>query len=328
MNQEKFLKFVEEIRTVLTHTNATPFKTKTTRYYCAYCSTDGDFFEKPEKLRTHIKTKHAHERVRKVELFMRPAWVNEVLKLDVKDLECTTCNIEISDWNNLFVHFAEAHDLEFNEAYTRIIPYCLEADLKCILCLEEFQNFGQLDGHMNSHFCNYICYECGDTFLAASRLDKHLKVHKVGKYPCHLCDRVFTLDVYRSKHISLVHVQESLIKCLYCSEKFVGTFQRHLHVSEVHPDKVRVLTCEYCGKCFTWKPYFQVHKRRKHGLGEKKFECAQCGKKFLMNYELRNHMTSHSTDKNYVCGLCGKAFKRLVYLKQHWKQHDQFSDLI
>lgn len=298
-----------------------PFKTKTTRYYCFYCSTEGPCFEDTDELREHTKTKHEHEWT-KIELYMRPQWLNEVIKMDVQDIHCKICLTMLPDWNNLFVHLAEIHNLEFDMAYTKIIPYGLSANLKCFLCRQSFHNFGHLDSHMNNHYSNYICYECGDTFLSASRLDKHLNVHKIGNYPCEYCDKVFKLEKYRSKHISLVHIQENTVKCLYCPEKFLGIFQRHIHVTEKHKEKVKYMTCEYCGNSYTWKPYFLAHMKRRHG-SEKKYKCKYCEKCFLMKYELKNHMVRHTGEKNFVCGLCGLGFTRMVSLKKHCQTHEE-----
>ncbi|XP_050359476.1 zinc finger protein 26-like isoform X2 [Nymphalis io] len=325
-SNEKHFQLIEEIKKILLHTTAIPFKTKTTRYYCFYCSTEGPTFEDPDDLRKHTRTKHVHERT-KIELYMRPQWLNEIIKLDVDDLHCRTCYMLLPDWNHVFVHLAEEHDLEFDQAYSKVIPYALDSDLKCVLCHQNFHNFGHLDSHMNNHYSNYICYECGDTFLSATRLDKHLNVHKVGNYPCDVCDKVFTLDKYRAKHVSLVHNQESTIKCLYCQEKFLGLFQRHVHVTEHHKDKVKVLTCEFCGNCYTWKPYFLAHMKRRHGA-EKKHQCKHCDKTFLMKYELKNHMVRHTGERNYLCGLCGESFTRMISLKKHCQMHKEFNTTI
>ncbi|XP_026489420.2 zinc finger and BTB domain-containing protein 17-like [Vanessa tameamea] len=326
LNNEKHFQLIEEIKAILLHTTAIPFKTKTTRYYCFYCSTEGPTFEDPDDLRKHTRTKHAHERT-KIEIYMRPQWLNEIIKLDVDELHCRRCYMLLPDWNHVFVHLAEVHDLEFDHAYSKVIPYALDSDLKCVLCRQNFHNFGHLDSHMNNHYSNYICYECGDTFLSATRLDKHLNVHKVGSYPCDVCDKVFTLDKYRSKHVSLVHNQESTIKCLYCPEKFVGLFQRHVHVTKHHTEKVKVMTCEFCGNCYTWKPYFLAHMRRRHGA-EKKHQCKQCDKSFLMKYELKNHMVRHTGERNFLCGLCGESFTRMINLKKHCQMHKEFNTSI
>nr|XP_034838042.1 zinc finger and BTB domain-containing protein 17-like [Maniola hyperantus] len=327
-NNDKHYKLIEDIQTILKYTNAIPFRTRAmNRYYCFYCPTNGRFFEDPDELRSHTHTKHRNNKIYSIELLMRPQWMNEVIKLDVKDLHCIQCRTPLPDWNDMFVHFAETHHIGFDEAYTKIIPYALTSDLNCVLCHDSFHNFGHLDAHMNEHYSNYICYECGDTFLAANRLDKHLTVHKVGSFPCKLCDKEFKLERYLAKHCALVHRQERKCKCLYCDEKFVDQFNRHKHVTEAHKDKVKTITCEVCGRVFTWKSYYVAHVRKRHS-GVKNHKCPHCSKAFLMRHELVNHLVVHTGVRNYVC-LCGESFKRANDLRRHVQlEHEEEMTII
>ncbi|CAH2062197.1 unnamed protein product, partial [Iphiclides podalirius] len=323
MEQDKHYKLVEEIKTILTYTNAVPYKTKTSRYYCAYCSTDGPYFEDPDDLRTHTRTQHLDERTKSIDQIMRPQWLNEVLKLDIQSLHCTVCCIILPQWNDMFRHLETEHQIFLDEAYNKVIPYILQRELCCALCGDSFPNYHSLDGHMNAHYSSYICYECGDTFLAASRLNKHVEVHNVGRYPCDGCGKVFKLRKYMKKHYDLVHGSEQKIRCLYCPERFFGTFQRHQHVLDSHPERVKVIACEICGKTFDWKPYYTAHMRRIHGT-EKNYRCKICDKTFLMNYELRNHQIKHVKEKNVECELCSERFKTKSALIRHTRlYHDR-----
>ncbi|XP_068626132.1 zinc finger protein 11-like [Battus philenor] len=318
--QEKHYKLVEEIKTILTYTNAIPYKTKTSRYYCAYCSTDGMHFEDPDDLRTHTRTVHAEERTSSIDQIMKPQWLNEVLKMDIHSLHCTVCCTILLTWNDMFRHLENEHKVYLDEAYNRVIPYTLTRQLSCALCGDSFPNYHNLDGHMNAHYSSYICYECGDTFLAASRLNKHVEVHNSGQYPCKACNKVFKLKKYMKKHYDLVHSHEQKIKCLYCPEKFFGAFQRHQHVMEMHKERVKISACEICGKTFDWQPYYTAHMRRIHGA-EKNYKCKECGKTFLMKYELKNHQVKHETERNYICDVCSERFKSKPGLMRHSRVH-------
>ncbi|XP_072943119.1 uncharacterized protein [Epargyreus clarus] len=262
----RYFNFIDEVKKILTYTNAVPFKTKSARYFCAYCSTDGPYFEEPDDLRVHTRTKHVDDRTRNIELALRPQWQNEVLKMDIDALHCTVCCTILPTWNKMFSHLEDTHNVPLDEAYTRVIPYILKRDLKCALCNDSFPNYHHLDSHMNTHYSSYICQDCGDTFLSSTRMNKHIKVHMTGRHPCEVCGKVFTLEKYKQKHFDHVHKQEHNIKCLYCPEKFYGTFQRHLHVMERHKEKIKVTTCELCGLRFDWKPYYHAHMRRKHNI--------------------------------------------------------------
>lgn len=311
---------IKEIKAILTFTNATPFKSKNIRYYCAYCSTDGPHFEDADDLRTHTRTEHVHHRIEKIEYAMRPYWTNEVIKLDIENLLCTVCCVVINSWNDMFKHLKEKHNVILDQAYNRAIPYILKPDLQCALCKESYSNYLHLDGHMNAHYNNYVCDDCGDTFLAQNRLKQHVKIHNTGKFNCSFCDKVFTLQKYRRKHEELIHKQLTKFKCMYCTEKFTGEYLRHLHCLEAHPEKVKTITCEFCGDSFTWKQYYTSHIRKKHQR-KKPFECSKCDKKFFSNYELKDHMLRHVGVKNFECPICHKRYVSMNSLKQHGKQH-------
>lgn len=321
-SNERHHAFIEEIKKLLSYTNAIPIRTKVCRYYCFYCTTDGPIFDEPDDLTNHTNTEHFRERITSIERCMTPQYANEVIKLNVTGLQCAECLVLLPDWNQMFVHFAEIHSIGFDQAYTRVIPYALTPELKCVLCHEPFHNYGYLDAHMNLHYSNHICHECGAPFLAMSRLEKHLKVHKVGSYPCKICNKVFTHEKYRAKHCAFVHTQSLDTKCLYCPEKFLGPIQRHMHVLEKHEDKVKTITCEVCGKVFTWKPYFDRHVRRTH-KAEKNHKCRICGRAFLLPHELKKHEKKHLGDLVYECGECGAALKNVLDFKAHSQEHKQ-----
>ncbi|XP_013164365.1 PREDICTED: zinc finger protein 546-like [Papilio xuthus] len=315
--QEKHNKLVEEIKIILTYTNAVPYKSKASRYYCIYCS-DSPGFEDGQDLRTHTRTKHIAERTSGIDQIMRPPWLNEVIKLDIHCLHCTICLTSITNWNDMFRHLEEQHEIVLDEAYTKVIPFILNSELNCALCSESFSSYHYLDGHMNSHYSNYICYECGDIFLAASRLNRHIETHQLGEYPCPACGKIFKSNKYMRKHYDYIHNTEKKIKCYYCPERFFGTYERHQHNLKMHKERVKIMTCEVCGKTFDWLPYYTSHMRRIHGT-EKNYECKDCGKMFLMKYELNNHRIKHKTEKNFVCDVCSKQFKSKPGLLKHYQ---------
>lgn len=319
-SREKMYRLIREIKAILTFTNATPYKSKCVRYYCAYCSTDGPHFEDPDDLRTHTRVEHVAHRTEKIEYALRPYWMNEVLKIDIENLLCNVCCIVINNWNEMFKHLIEKHNVALDQAYTRVIPYVLRPNLQCALCKESFSNYLHLDGHMNAHYNNYVCDDCGDTFLSQNRLKQHVKIHNIGKFECSFCDKVFTLHKYKKKHEELVHELVSKFKCVYCPEKFTGEHLRHMHTLENHPDKVKTITCEYCGDTFTWRQHYLNHLRKKH-QSKKPYECSKCSKKFYRNYELKEHMLRHVGTKNFECTICTKRYVSANSLKAHLKQH-------
>ncbi|KAJ8705688.1 hypothetical protein PYW08_012734 [Mythimna loreyi] len=325
-NREKMFQLIKEIKTILTFTNATPYKSKNIRYYCAYCSTDGPHFEDPDDLRTHTRTEHVGHRTEKIEYAMRPYWMNEVIKLDIENLLCTVCCVVINNWNEMFRHLKDKHNVHLDQAYTRVIPYVLRSNLQCALCKESFSNYLHLDGHMNAHYNNYVCDDCGDTFLARTRLKQHIQIHNTGKFSCSFCEKVFTLQKYRRKHEETVHEQRAKYRCQYCPERFAGEYLKHLHCLSAHPETVKTITCEFCGDSFTWKQYYTAHIRKKH-QNKKPYECSKCNKKFFGNYELKEHMLRHVGVKNFECPICHKRYVSTNSLKQHMKQHKKKGEI-
>jgi hypothetical protein len=320
INQEKQYTFVQELKEVLTYTNAVPFKVKGVKYFCAFCIINKDSFDDPDDLRIHAAC-HESEWLEKLDHMLRPHFQNEILRLDIEALRCKVCNIETKYWDATLQHLEEQHDVELEQCRTRLIPFKLKRDfMQCALCEQKFPNFAYLDTHMNAHYCNYMCSDCGDTFLAESRLKHHIQIHNTGKYPCKDCGKTFSLDKYLRKHVAIVHKKYKTFKCMYCSERFHAEFERHLHVVENHKEKVRVSTCELCGKTFDWRPYYLAHLRKVHS-NVKKNKCRYCGKAFVSKHEVKMHEQRHTGTGKHYCGQCGKNFVTMMELRSHLNRH-------
>lgn len=308
------------MKQVLSHTTAIPFKIKASKFYCAYCYPDLKSFEKPSDLRAHT-TLHDDEIHDHVDRILRPQFQNEILRVDVSEFSCKVCNTPIDTWNDMFQHLADSHDIPFDQSYTRLIPYNLHSDLKlyCALCETEFQNFLFLDAHMNAHYANYMCSDCGDIFLAEARLKHHQLIHNTGRYPCNYCGKIFSLEKYKKKHEAMVHGESKLFKC-DCGEQFHKEYERHLHIVEKHPERIRVNTCEFCGKSFDWRPYYLSHLRKAHSK-VKKNACRYCNKRFVTKHEAVTHEMRHTGDGKHLCVFCGKKFVTSAELRNHSKRH-------
>ncbi|KAJ2941626.1 hypothetical protein O0L34_g14682 [Tuta absoluta] len=314
-SKKKQQQFFDEIRKILDYTNATPFKTKIGRLFCAYCSTDGPTFEYAGDLRAHTRNEHKEKRLRDVEVFMRPYYLNEILKLDIGNLHCTVCVEPLKGWNEMFEHLKE-HSVELDLAYTRVIPFVLGEEVICCLCKSVFPHFHMLDSHMNSHYVNYVCGDCGDTFLSESRFKKHVETHNTSTFPCSECGKVFHLEKYRTKHFKGVHLKTRRFPCKYCSDSFSQEYTRHQHVVAKHNEKIKKIACEHCDQTFTWRPYYLKHVLKNHTTVEKRFKCKKCDKTFYQRNELKNHEDWH-TGKGFTCMICNRKFSSKNYLQKH-----------
>ncbi|XP_012546285.1 zinc finger protein 652 isoform X3 [Bombyx mori] len=297
--REEMYVFIKEVKKILSFTNATPYKSKISTYSCAYCTEV--YFHAADDLRNHTRTNHIDERTKKVDLMMRPHAMNEILKLDVNNLICVVCCIPMDDWNGLFRHLKNTHGVVFTYAYKRVIPYILDEEPDCVLCKQHFTNYIQLDFHMNSHYDNYVCDDCGQTFISAARLKNHAKNHS-------------------KKQEAVVHKARLYYKCYYCPEKLPSERERKEHIEANHREKIKEIGCDMCGKIFNWRQYYIEHLRKVHG--DRKYECTACDKKFSQNRDLRRHVESrHNGAKNHVCPMCERRYSSKAALVTHFKIH-------
>ncbi|XP_053609718.1 zinc finger protein 675-like [Plodia interpunctella] len=317
---EKQIKFVEEIQAILEMTNSMPFKVKSTKLYCAYCYMKGDYYEDTEDLRTHTFEKHQNERIDAIESILRPFWQNEVLRIDIQNLSCTVCEEIIRGWNEMFQHLFDKHNVQFDQAYTRLIPYKLSQDLHCALCDERHTNIHYLDSHMNAHYNNHVCPECGDTFVSLARIKKHLVIHDTGSYPCQYCGKSFSLKKYRDKHVAMIHENAKTYKCFYCTERFVTEYGKHSHTKMHHKDKIKIITCEICGKSFDWRPYYLSHLKKLH-FKVRRYQCTYCMKWFTAKHDYKLHVQRHTGSGQHYCEFCNKNFVTGQELRSHQKVH-------
>ncbi|XP_060809242.1 zinc finger protein 28 isoform X3 [Amyelois transitella] len=272
---EKSLKLIEETQTILEMTNTVPFKVKAARLYCAYCYLKGGHFEDADELRSHTFEHHETERIVAIDSILRPFCLNEILRIDIHNLSCAVCKIRLPGWNEMFQHMYDEHGKQFDQAYTRLIPYELSHDLRCALCDERHTNIHYLESHMNAHYNNQVCPECGDTFVSVSRLKRHMEIHSTGSYPCEYCEKVFTLKKYRVKHIAMMHKLAKTLKCFYCTERFFTEHLKNLHIRKCHKDKIKIITCEICGKMFDWRPNYLSHLKKAHTKVQR-YQCKFC----------------------------------------------------
>ncbi|XP_028029718.1 protein suppressor of hairy wing-like isoform X1 [Bombyx mandarina] len=326
--REEMYKFIKEIKEILTFTNATPYRSKMTTFSCAYCTEV--YFHAADELRNHTRMNHIDERTKKVDLMMRPHSMNETLKLDINNLMCVVCCIPINDWNDMFRHLKNTHGTVFTYAHKRLIPYILNQEPDCVLCKQHFTNYVQLDVHMNSHYDNYVCDDCGQTFISAARLKNHSKKHDLGKYSCKYCNKVFTLKHYVKKHEAVVHKSKVHYKCYHCPERLPSDKERKEHIEANHREKVKEITCDICGKIFNWRQYYIGHLRKVHG--DRKYACTACDKKFAQRDDLKRHIEARHKGlqriKNHICPVCDKRYSSKSALVTHFRIHSNDDEKI
>lgn len=106
--------------------------------------------------------------------------------------------------------------------------------------------------------------------------------------------------------------------CPQCDLKFLGTFQRNIHVRRAH-NQERLHECSYCDKTFFTKTRLTDHINIHEGI--KPFSCDTCGQLFRTKTNLDSHVGIHTGVKRYKCGLCPVAYACTSSVSRHRQSH-------
>ncbi|XP_047039547.1 gastrula zinc finger protein XlCGF26.1-like [Helicoverpa zea] len=314
------LAHIVNVGTILECSNATPFKSKSrTGFPCFYCR---NIFENIEKLREHT---NAHKKTEIKNVLKNYGAECLVVYVDITDLACTLCDKKIQNLNELKSHLTNVHKkamyLEFTD---RVIPFKLSQSgvHECQICGFNFETFGSIERHMNVHFRNYVCKECGSGFVTKYRLKVHTKsMHIGGNFPCEVCGKIFTTRQKHKNHVNTVHKLMKRFKCTKCPERFAEYFRRQKHLAQVHGVAPLRYKCNVCDRSFDRRYTLSRHMKRDH-LEERDFQCEMCSYKCFTNNELRVHMVKHNGERIYECSVCKKSYARKKTLKEHLRIHN------
>lgn len=314
MGDEKRTLFRKNITVIIESTTAYPFKYRKGTYMCYYCK---NTFLEPEKLREHNKTEHAN-----VQITVKPRKY-EPLKMDFTMTTCKLCGVDIPDYAHLKLHLKAEHDKFIDCTYGEcVLPYKLSKDEYCCqICGKRYEMFLSLHRHMNEHYGQYICENCGKNFVTLHRMVNHARTHERGMFPCRQCKETFPSYAAMYAHVSKVHKCNKRYKCPICDEKFASYKHRVKHLSTVHGEKTAVFPCALCPKVFDLCSRRTAHIRFQH-LQERNHVCHECGMKFFSNYELQEHSIKHNGERIYQCDVCKKSYARLKTLREHMRIHN------
>ncbi|XP_063836920.1 gastrula zinc finger protein XlCGF26.1-like isoform X1 [Ostrinia nubilalis] len=306
--------------TLLEFSNITPFKSRSrSGFPCFYCR---NLFENLDELREHT-SEHKKSELRKVLGTYGAECL--VVYADITDLRCTICNSSITNLSQLKTHLTKTHNKKMHLEYTdRVIPFKLSTDnvYECQMCGFSFETFGSIERHMNVHFRNYVCKDCGTGFVTKYRLKVHSKsMHVGGSFPCDICKKVFTTQQKQKNHVDTVHKMVKRFKCTKCPERFSEYFRRQKHMVEEHGVAPLQYKCNVCEKSFDRRYTLSRHMKRDH-LEERDFQCTLCSYKCFTNNELRVHMIKHNGERIYECSVCKKSYARKKTLKEHMRIHN------
>ncbi|XP_053623449.1 zinc finger protein draculin-like [Plodia interpunctella] len=269
-------------------------------------------------------------------------------------LRCKICTTDIRNYDELKNHMVNCSQLKFSKKWNNL-PFKLEKDqLDCPICKKTFLNYVNLNTHMNVHYPNYICENCGKAFASKARLRGHMRTHEVGHFPCRHCDAVFDRVTKRENHVSKEHKAGVRYACKRCNISLTSFYARQKHLAEVHNEELKRYKCKACPQSYITPGHLSSHVRRDHlhernhkcdkcdlafytknalkmhmikHDGERIHTCHICQKSYQRKKTLREHMRIHNNDKRFVCPVCGRAFTQKCTLKGHLKVHDRKLDL-
>ncbi|VVC98046.1 unnamed protein product [Leptidea sinapis] len=315
------------LREILRHTNATPIRSwNGIGYKCCLCS---NIYPNTANLKEHFIKRHDMSKStgpKDIKKICGREFRRLSVKLDITNLTCRVCQLEITDLKELLNHLKSTHtNMVTPDVQNHILPLKFYNDvIQCCGCTKEFNSFKTILEHMNEHTQNYICLYCSAGFINKSSLELHEGRHKKGEHRCKFCPKIFETASKKQNHERRSHLcVDRLSKCWHCGERFSGHRRKQLHMQDVHgipmPVKEKVL-CKICNKYYPDKNVYNKHMRRVH-LVEKNHKCNFCDKEFFVVKELNQHLVTHTGEKNFQCYYCMKAFGRKSTLREHIRRH-------
>ncbi|XP_048003416.1 zinc finger protein 37-like isoform X2 [Leguminivora glycinivorella] len=307
------------LQTILTYSNATPFKNKSLLgFLCGYCD---EKFPDPADLRIHTEKEHQKERLDFQSTFDMTEYN---VKLDVGDLNCTLCDEKIDNLNVLKTHLIQVHNKTiYNDIKDHIIQFKLKKGdvYDCALCSSTYETFKMLKQHMNKHYPNYSCKKCDSSFATKRSLHSHRTTHVEGSHKCPHCDKVFASKSKQHYHVKMKHLgSRNISNCPFCNEPFRSYYQRNQHLVKVHNSEAKY-KCNVCDKAYILKSLLMYHIKKTH-LMERNCQCTECGYKFFSKKALTAHMVKHTGERKYSCEVCHKSYARKYTLREHMRIHN------
>lgn len=266
-------------------------------FYCSYCDAK---FADIDPLRDHVITFHSNEPPTK-RVFSKIT-ENNMLKIDIGNLSCRLCDNYVESLDALKSHLLSFHEKTLNSDYSDgVLPFKLGNDgFQCQICLTQFESFPKVNQHMNTHYQNYICDECGKAFVSKSRFRRHVQSHEVGTFPCGQCEAILLTRVERMCHKLKVHKKGFRYSCPRCSQSFTSYYARAKHLVDEHGQQKIDYDCSACGKTFETGSKRAAHFRLTHANIDKKYDCPECLSTFITKSKLQRHLLTHMKKESHT----------------------------
>lgn len=306
---------LDNLDTLMRCSNATLMKLQGIWFQCCFCSSR---YEHAAALKTHTLENHEDGKE-----FAGRSVAELILRVDITGLQCKLCESDVNDLDQIMEHLRKDHSEKIHTHIKNyMIPFKFDTkEPRCAICDMEFHNFKTLQLHMNSHFGNFICKECGSGFVNQRSLNVHVSRHANGLFKCETCQRIFDNNLKLKEHEKAVHRgMNKRHKCDFCDQRFIGVIAKSAHMVKEHGLPVPEAKCPACDKTFKNHKYLTTHKRTYHMM-EKRHKCPECEKMFYSTHEVKQHMLTHSGQRDFKCVICSKAYGRKSTLREHMRIH-------
>ena len=194
----------------------------------------------------------------------------------------------------------------------------------CALPIYVGSHSGEIPASATKKGVMYKCLwkGCKSEVPNKNRMFEHLRVHSKERVcACPTCGVLYSSRMRLIDHIKRQAPEESLTyQCTHCSrsypsERILRDHMRH-HVNHYK--------CHFCDMTCPTPHSLSHHIRHRH-IDEKPFSCEYCDYKSKTQYNMKRHMTTHTTADNFYCDEdeCGYSCRTVNMLNWHYrKKHE------
>ena len=194
----------------------------------------------------------------------------------------------------------------------------------CSVCKFRFKTMEAKESHWKKRHLNkepYRCDQCEYKTHGARNLQRHLLTHSGERVPCTLCDKTFSRQDDRDRHVNVTHMGHKPHQCEKCEYRASSLSLINSHMNHKHSD-VKDFTCQLCDYAGKTKHALKLHVKRMHSELVQRYQCNECSFQTLSEERYRHHQTLHKDNSPLnMCPVCNKSFIDSAEFRNHVKKH-------